>query len=231
MNQLEEIVESLRSLGSEERVAKSYTMYPTSMQVLGVMNPDVRLVLKELFEVVKNQPRRQILTLAYGLVDLKIIECQMLAMLLLDKAKIVSSLTKEEVKKLEGVLDNWVSVDTFGTMVFGVVWRAGGIADEEVYALQDSGDIWYRRLALVGTVALNLNSRGGSGDVRRTIKACTRAVDDHHDMIVKALSWALRSLIRWDENAVETFLVQHKQNLHKRVLREVAHKLEFGTKN
>jgi 3-methyladenine DNA glycosylase AlkD len=231
MNQIQEITSTLRSLGSEERVAKSTTMFPTEMTVIGVMNPDLKIVVKELHEVMKQESRDQYLSLAYDLVSLEIIECQMLAWLLLEKAKVVPTLSKTEMHKLEGVLDNWVSVDTFGTVVFGSLWRLGIIPDVEVYALQGFENVWYRRLALVGTVALNLKSRGGIGDSRRTITVCTRAVDDHHDMIVKALSWALRSLVRWDEDAVSDFLQKHESSLHRRVIREVSHKLEFGTKN
>ncbi|MDA3822658.1 MAG: DNA alkylation repair protein [Bacteroidales bacterium] len=107
----------------------------------------------------------------------------------------------------------------------------GTIPNDEVYALQEFENVWFRRLALVGSIALNLKSKGGLGDSKRTITVCTRAVDDHHDMIVKALSWALRSLVRWDQDAVADFLQTHESSLQKRVIREVSHKLEFGTKN
>jgi 3-methyladenine DNA glycosylase AlkD len=56
-------------------------------------------------------------------------------------------------------------------------------------------------------------------------------VDDHHDMIQKALSWALRELSKRDRNTVYSFLEHYENRLANRVLREVNHKLEFGTKN
>jgi 3-methyladenine DNA glycosylase AlkD len=49
-------------------------------------------------------------------------------------------------------------------------------------------------------------------------------------MVVKALSWALRSLIRWDANAVAAFLAKHEQTLAPRVKREVRTKLRTGRK-
>lgn len=231
MNDLKDILETLRTLGSAERVAKSRTMYPTSMEVIGVMNPDLKIVVKELHILMKAAPRERFIRLAEELVNTKIIECQMLAWLLLDKANLISGISRQELKRLEGVLDNWVSVDTYGTMVYGVLWRLGTLSDDEVFSLQESQNFWYRRLALVATVALNLRSRGGRGDTSRTIAICERAVGDKHDMIVKALSWALRSLILWDREAVSLFLDRHRQQLPGRVLKEVSHKLEFGTKN
>ena len=49
-------------------------------------------------------------------------------------------------------------------------------------------------------------------------------------MIVKALSWALRSLVPWDAPAVERFLEVHDRDLAARVKREVRHKLRTGLK-
>jgi 3-methyladenine DNA glycosylase AlkD len=49
-------------------------------------------------------------------------------------------------------------------------------------------------------------------------------------MVVKAMSWALRSLIRWDPNAVAAFLARHEQTLAPRVKREVGNKLRTGRK-
>ena len=231
MKQANEIIETLHSLGDEERREVSKIMYPSSMEVLGVKNPDLRLIVKEVHGIMKNRSRKEYMDLAMDLIHSGIIECQMFAWLLLEKAKIIITLSGKEISELEGVLDNWVSIDTFGTIVYGVNWRLGVISDDEVFLLQENQNVWYRRLALVATVALNLKSRGGTGDTSRTLAVCGRAVTDHHDMIVKALSWALRSLIRWNKPAVGDFLQTHQSDLHNRVIREVSHKLEFGTKN
>ena len=56
-------------------------------------------------------------------------------------------------------------------------------------------------------------------------------VDDHKDMIVKALSWALRELVVHDPQAVEGFLEEHEEVLAARVKREVRNKLMTGLKN
>jgi 3-methyladenine DNA glycosylase AlkD len=50
-------------------------------------------------------------------------------------------------------------------------------------------------------------------------------------MITKALSWALRELAKVDKKPVTEFIETYRYRLHKRVVREVMHKLEFGTKN
>jgi 3-methyladenine DNA glycosylase AlkD len=56
-------------------------------------------------------------------------------------------------------------------------------------------------------------------------------VDDREDLIRKALSWALRELSKRDPAAVQDFLDKYQNRLAGLVIREVNHKLEFGTKN
>jgi 3-methyladenine DNA glycosylase AlkD len=54
---------------------------------------------------------------------------------------------------------------------------------------------------------------------------------DHEDMVVKALSWALRELVPHDPEAVRAFLADYDPVLAARVKREVSNKLETGLKN
>jgi 3-methyladenine DNA glycosylase AlkD len=122
-------------------------------------------------------------------------------------------------------------VDAFATYVSGPAWRAGRVPDEVVRGWAASPDRWWRRAALVSTVALNLRSRGGTGDTGRTIDICARLAADGDDMVVKALSWALRELVVWDPEAVRSFLDDHAGVLAARVRREVRSKLETGRKH
>lgn len=56
-------------------------------------------------------------------------------------------------------------------------------------------DRWvWRRAVSVSTVPLNMKSRGGIGDPQRTLAVCDLLIADRDDMVVKALSWALREL-------------------------------------
>jgi 3-methyladenine DNA glycosylase AlkD len=49
-------------------------------------------------------------------------------------------------------------------------------------------------------------------------------------MVAKSLSWALRSLIEWDADAVAAFVDEHAAELAPRVKREVRTKLRTGRK-
>lgn len=84
---------------------------------------------------------------------------------------------------------------------------------------------------LVSTTGLNVRTRGGRGDAPRTLAVCKMLVDDPDDMVVKAMSWALRELISHDPTAVQNFLIENENRLAARIKREVQNKLETGLKN
>ena len=90
---------------------------------------------------------------------------------------------------------------------------------------------WWRRAALVSTVVLNAPNHGGRGDVPRTLAICELLISDRDDMVVKAMSWALRKLVAIDERAVRRFTAQHEKQLAARVKREMHNKLATGLKN
>ncbi|MCP4251422.1 MAG: DNA alkylation repair protein [bacterium] len=140
-------------------------------------------------------------------------------------------LTLKAAEQLGRGIDSWGDVDVFAGYVCGPAWRVGRLKDSHIHRWARSRDRWWRRTALVSTVALNRKSIGGTGDVRRTLDVCRMLVGDADDMVVKALSWALRELIRHDANAVRRFLVTHDGALARRVVREVNNKLDTGVKN
>ena len=46
-----EIIEILKELGTPERIEQSKHYFPNSMRVVGVTNPDIKAVIKEVREV------------------------------------------------------------------------------------------------------------------------------------------------------------------------------------
>lgn len=141
------------------------------------------------------------------------------------------SLDRHRLESLGRGLNSWSSVDSFARTLSGPAWREGLVSTRTIYDWAQSEDRWWRRTALVSTVALNVRSRGGSGDTKRTLTICELLVEDHDDMVVKALSWALRELVVHDRKAVEEFVRSHQGVLAGRVKREVRNKLETGLKN
>lgn len=141
------------------------------------------------------------------------------------------SLDAADIESIGQGIAGWAAVDTLGGLLTGPAWVNGQIADSDVHRWAESPDLWWRRTALVSTTGLNVKTRGGYGDATRTLAVCEMLAGDHEDMIVKAMSWALRELVPWDPNAVERFLAEHEDILAARVKREVRNKLTTGLKN
>jgi 3-methyladenine DNA glycosylase AlkD len=141
------------------------------------------------------------------------------------------SLEAADLEALGQGIDSWSRVDSFARTLSGPAWRDGLVDDALIHDWARSGDRWWRRAALVSTVALNVRSRGGMGDVRRTLEVCRLLAADPDDMVVKALSWALRELVVHDPEAVQDFLSEYQDVLAARVKREVCNKLRTGLKN
>ncbi len=128
-------------------------------------------------------------------------------------------------------LADWASVDVFGGYVAGPAWVNRQISVQDVHCWARSSDRWWRRTALVATVGLNTKTRGGYGDAPRTLAVCELLADDRDDMVVKALSWALRVLAPHDPTAVQNFLNTNEPRLAARIKRETRNKLATGVKN
>lgn len=135
------------------------------------------------------------------------------------------------IARLGRGIDSWGDVDVFAGYIAGPAWRDKRLTDRHIHRWARSRDRWWRRAALVSTVPLNRKSFGGTGDTRRTLAVCRLLVSDPDDMVIKALSWALRELIRHDARSVRRFLSTHKDVLAARVVREVNNKLRTGLNN
>jgi 3-methyladenine DNA glycosylase AlkD len=136
-----------------------------------------------------------------------------------------------ELEALGEGIDSWWTVDAFARILSGPAWLEGLVPDETIHRWARSEDRWWRRAALVSTVALNVRSHGGQGDVPRTLAVCRMLVDEHDAMVVKALSWALRELVVHDAETVRRFIEDNEERLAARIRREVRNKLATGLKN
>jgi 3-methyladenine DNA glycosylase AlkD len=140
-----------------------------------------------------------------------------------------ASLDTTVLLKLGKGLNSWSSVDCFALYLCGPVWLKGRIPDRAIITWAESKDRWWRRAALVSTVALS--RRGQTTDIDKIVGVCALARADRDDMVVKALSWALRELAKKHPKQVHGFLAEHRKVLAARVIREVENKLTTGLKS
>ncbi len=225
----DDVIKRLVSYTDQQRQDATQNYFPSAQTILGVYAADMRSVVREYRKRTKTEPPATVIALAHAIIARNTLEGRQAAYEIVAAHKpAFASLKIADVEKLGKGIDNWASVDGFATTIAGRAWLAGKVMDADIQRWARSKDPWWRRAALASTVCLNIKSRGGSGDSKRTIAICEMLADDDHIMVHKALSWALRSLVEHDRKAVEAFLKRHE--LPALVRREVLRKLKTGRK-
>jgi len=194
----------------------------------------VRALRREYSKRLAKAPPRAVVQMALRLMEQPGFESRFVAYELVHYHRpALRSLRAQDLQRLGRGLDSWYAVDTFAPLLPGPAWREGQIPDALIHRWARSKDRWWRRAALVSTVALNNKVSGGAGvgDAPRTLAVCRLLAADPDDMVVKALSWALRELSKRDPAAVRVFLAARQTVLAARVKREVGNKLATGLKN
>lgn len=224
-----EIFDAIESLADDKRRRATEKSAPTAMRVLGVTSPKLRGLLKDWGKTLRGESPKTVIALTSALVKSKTLEGRMAGYLLLHGHKnAMAALDLKTVLGLGEGIDNWISVDTFAELIAGMAWRGGILSDETIHQWTRSDDRWWRRASVVATVSLNKKARGATGDSPRTLEVCALVAKDHDDMVVKALSWALRELSKREPESVLAFLDEHGDDLHPRVQRECARRSKRG---
>ena len=228
---LDEIEERLDAEADPKRATFGEGYHATSMRMRGVRMPALTGIAGDLARRLRDEPGETV-ELASKLVASGGYDERTLAYILLSRHRAAfASLGADRIEALGAGIDNWASVDAFCMRVAGPAWLAGQIDDAVIDRWSRSPDRWWRRAALVSTTTLNKKRAGSKGDAPRTLALCERLTGDRDDMVVKAVSWALRALSERDPDAVRGFLDAHEDILAARVKREVRRKLETGLKN
>ena len=192
---------------------------------------EIRAIRRQFSRQLSKAPPKLIITLARRLMKRSNIHRFVASELIHFHHLAFLSLNKQLLEEFSHGLDSWDAVDVFSCYLAGPAWRERLIDDRFIRSWTRSNNRWLRRAALVSTVPLNNQTRGGSGDKQRTLAICEALVSDRDDMVVKALSWALRELSKRDPESVTDFVAQHSKVLSPRVIREVNNKLGTGLKN
>jgi len=198
----------------------------------GWRTEDIRAVRREFSKRLSKATAQLVVDAALRLMESPAIENRLVAYELVCKHRAaLASLGARDLERFGRGLDSWAAVDTFACYLSGPAWREHQVPDNLIHRWAHSKDRWWRRAALVSTVPLNNRARGGNGDAARTLEVCGMLVKDRDDMVVKALSWALRELSKRDPKAAKLFVDEQKDVLASRVVREVRNKLSTGLKN
>jgi 3-methyladenine DNA glycosylase AlkD len=193
--------------------------------------PVLRSLRREYSRRVKALPAEDVVKIAAALIARRRVHRFIGDELIAGHPDALAILDRAQLERLGSGISSWDQVDCFACYLSGPAWREGRIDDKAIVQWARSKDRWWRRAALVSTVPLNVKARGGRGDTRRTLRICTLLINDRDEMVVKALSWALRALAGQDPEAVRRFVKENEVRLPALVRREVQRKLATGRKN
>jgi 3-methyladenine DNA glycosylase AlkD len=181
--------------------------------------PHIRRVVKSYRLALKYEELERLLASPYH-------EERMLALLILVaryKLKRMGEASKEEIydfyiSHLEAI-NNWDLVDVTAPHIVGVhlIHRNRTI----LYQWAESKNLWHRRLSIISTFAL-INH----GEYADTLRLAEILRYDKHDLIHKAVGWALRNVgIKSLETEVEFLRFRYKQ-MPRTMLRYAIEKFE-----
>ena len=222
--------DSSDSIGSADQIAAEIAARIRALSSFNTVS--VRAIRREFSKGLTKAPSNTILKVAQRLLDDRSSDFRFVAYELIRHHRVaLASLREKELERFGRGLDSWGTVDMFACYLAGPAWRENQISNTVIHRWAGSKDRWWRRAALVSTVPLNSKAQGGTGDVPRTLEICRLLVTDRDDMVVKAMSWALRELSKRDPKAVKEFLGDYQSDLAARVTREVGNKLSTGRKN
>lgn len=210
--------ETFKALTDPEYQQGVSTTVPGAIDVYGVRVPDLRAFAKVLATRFKGDSYRDALrAISLATWDVGSREHQLLALFMLERAK----LTPVECWQLGNMLlpdvGNWESCDQLCSILLGTALAADtGYMDTLEGWLEDP-NFWQRRAALVTTTRLR-RFKGPAEEAealdQRALAMCEALLDDPEPYIAKAVDWAVREVIkRHPEMGAAWMLAQAKQGL------------------
>lgn len=110
------------------------------------------------------------------------------------------------------LINNWDLVDTSAPYIVGEY-----LLDKNrsiLYKLAKSKNIWQRRIAIVATFAFIRNN-----EFKDTLAISKLLLSDQHDLIHKAVGWALREVGKKNKAVLKKFLSSHTKSMPRTTLR------------
>ena len=220
---LDQIKRDLLQLGDPNRAKKLSGFFKTGKGqygegdlFLGIPVPEQRKVAKKYVDLSLNDIQE--------LLNSKIHEHRFTALvILISKYRKAEKSGKEEVfsfylKNTENI-NNWDLVDLSAPKIVGeyLVNKDKSI----LYKLAKSNSLWERRISILSTFKFI-----DTNDFEDALNISELLLHDKHDLIHKAVGWALREIGKRDQNVEERFLTKYCVQMPRTMLRYAIEKFD-----
>jgi len=112
-------------------------------------------------------------------------------------------------------INNWDLVDLSAPKITGEYLNTKTLKDRKIlYKLAKSKNLWEKRIAIISTFAFIRNN-----NFQSTLKISEMLLNDKHDLMHKAVGWALREVGKKDLAVEEKFLKKHYKKMPRTMLR------------
>jgi 3-methyladenine DNA glycosylase AlkD len=222
---LDQMKRDLAQLRNPERAKNSYWFFRTGKGQYGEGDLFLGITVPEQRKVAKKHPNLSLDELQ-ELLNSKIHEYRFTAIvILISKYRKAEESTKKEIfdfylKNTENI-NHWDLVDLSAPRIAGdyLLNKERSI----LYKLAKSNNLWERRISILSTFAFIDNN-----DFKDALNISELLLHDEHDLIHKAVGWALREIGKRDQNVEERFLAKHYFHMPRTMLRYAIEK--FGEK-
>lgn len=181
---------------------------------IGLTVPQVRAVAKKY----RDLPLKDVEKLLHN----KIHEFRLTALIILtykfQKAKNKKEIVDLYLKNTK-YINNWDLVDLSSHEILGTFLL--GRPRKILYRLAKSKNIWERRIAVISTFAFLRNN-----DVSDSLALSEILLNDTHDLMHKAVGWALREVGKRDEKILVDFLSTRYKTMPRTMLRYAIEKFD-----
>ena len=204
------ILTDLQKLSSKERAAHSARYFKTGKGEYGEGDIFAGLTVPEVREVAKKYKELPLADVE-DLLHSKIHEYRLTALIILTYKKLSREIVDLYLKNTK-YINNWDLVDLSSHEILGT-WLLDKPRDI-LYKLAKSKNIWERRIAIISTFAF-LRKK----ELADSMKLAEILLNDSHDLMQKAVGWALREVGKQDEKVLVDFLASHYKFMPRTTLR------------
>jgi 3-methyladenine DNA glycosylase AlkD len=217
MNCLRDIISDLQKAGDKNKAKLLARYFKTGKgeygegdMFAGLTVPVVRTIAKKYKEL----PLRDVEALLHN----NIHEYRLTALIILTYKKLTKDIVDLYLRNTK-YINNWDLVDLSSNEILGTY-----LLDKPrdiLYRLAKSKNIWERRIAVISTFAFLRHH-----EYADSMKLAEILINDSHDLMRKAVGWALREAGKRDEKVLVDFLAKHYKTMPRTTLRYAIEKFD-----